>query len=290
MEKMVQLGSPGTQPAQGGREGERAAEVHLHRPGQDHFAQGGPRLRHRRDGVGDHGRVARRVHGSAQVGHAHCRGRCRGLGRRGAVLPDDGVEELVGVGQRHVGRPDRGGPAPRHPVGVARGPHGEARHDDMATEGVAERQRAEGDGPRPQRGDLVVARDGGECGRRLAGGDEQGGAPPHQRQTGPVEEHRRAAVELQRVRPVLERNGAGVQRGLPAVPAVPVPVTVRRCGWPPPSGSGRRPGAGSPRRRTPPCAAWLAGRAWGAGRRPTAAGTGRRPCPRAPPRARGRPW
>ena len=142
---------------------------------------------------------------------ATCRASAATLGR-GAVLPDDGVEELVGVGQRLVGRPDRGGPAPGDAVGVAGDPHGEARDHEVPGHGVGEGERAERDDARAEAADRVVARDGGERRRGVARLDQLGRAPADQGQAGPVEEHGGAAVELQGVGPVLERHGARVER------------------------------------------------------------------------------
>ena len=133
------------------------------------------------------------------------------VGRR-AVLPDHRVEELVGLGQRRVGRPDRGGPAPGDAVGVARDPHGEAGDHEVPGHGVVE--RAARRAPRARtRGSARRRRRGWPPGpRRPRRLDELRRAPADQGEPGAVEEHGRAAVELQGVGPVLERHGARVER------------------------------------------------------------------------------
>ena len=105
--------------------------------------------------------VGRRGHGSGQIGDARVGG---DVGRR-AVLPDDGVEELVGPGQRGVGGPDRGGPAPGDAVGVAGDPHGEAGDHEVPGHGVDEGQRTEGHGD-PTRGSARRRRTGSPPGPR----------------------------------------------------------------------------------------------------------------------------
>ena len=252
MEKMVQLGSPARSRRRAADKASSPLEADLDGPRQHHLAQGGSGSVHLPDGVGHHGGVALGGHGG---GHAGDPGHAAfgGLRRGGAVLPDDGVEELVGVGQGEVGRPDRGRPTPGHAVGVARGPHGEARHDEIPAERVGERERPQGDGSRPQGLHGVLARDGGQGGRRLGGGDEQRRAPAHQRQPGPVEEHGRAAIELQRVGPVLERDGAGVQRGARRRRyrrRHGVPVRVATTIWLRPPARGRIPTAEKPASRS----------------------------------------
>ncbi len=124
--------------------------------------------------------------------------------------------------------------------------------DEVPRHGALEGERAEGHHARAGAPDRVVARDGRQCGGGLVRGDELCRAPADQRQAGAVEEHGRAAVELQRVGPVVERHAAGVERSLAAHG---VPARVATTSWLRPPARGRMPTAEKPastsiRRRT----------------------------------------
>ncbi len=258
------LGRP--QSSQHRREGQDAIEVDLERPRQHDLLQGRPGLLHLLHGAGDLGAVAgaveRRGHPPDRDGRALAG---VGVGRLGLglgdrpVLPEHGVEQLVGVGQRLAGRPDGGGPATRHAAGVAGDAHGEARDHEVPGHGAGEGERAHGDGARAEPPDGVLAGDGGERVVGAARLDQLGGAPADEGQAGPVEERGGAAVELQGVGAVLERDGAGVEGGAGgghgAGAGSGAPARVATTSWLRPPASGRMPTAENPasssiRRRT----------------------------------------
>ena len=68
-----------------------------------------------------------------------------------AVLPDHRVEQLVGLGEWQVGRPDGGGPAVGGAVGIDGDPHGEAGHDQMARERLEKGSAPSATTPEPGR-------------------------------------------------------------------------------------------------------------------------------------------
>ena len=76
-----------------------------------------------------------------------------------------------------------------------------------------EGEGAQGHDPRARTPHGVVAGDGRQERGGLPGLHQDGGAPAHQRESGPVEEDGRAAVELQGVGTVVQRHRAGVQVG-----------------------------------------------------------------------------
>ena len=158
--------------------------------------------------AGHQGAVARRGHGRGEARHA-------GVGvdvGGGAVLPDDRVEELVGlraarvsagptaVAQRRV-TPSASREIPMVKRGMTRCPA------MASTKGSAPSATA----PDPRQPHRVVAGDGRQRRGGIVRRDQLRGAPADQGQPGAVEEHGGAAVELQRVGPVLERHGAGVE-------------------------------------------------------------------------------
>ena len=244
---------PGAQPPQHGREVERIMQCHGEGAGEDDLFQGGSRDAHGGDRAGDDVAVVRGRHGARQERRAggagrHGTGLVAGLGR-GAVLPDDGVEQVVRGRQRNVVGSDRRRPPPRLPVGVDVDAHGEAGDDELPGVHRLEGERAERQHATAGPSHLVVTGDGTEHGGRLAHADEARGAPPHQGEPGPVEEHGRAAVELQRVRPVVERDGAGVQPGPGhgvACHGLLAPARVATMSWLRPPANGRMPTAEKP--------------------------------------------
>ena len=188
-----------------------------------------------------HGAVARRGHGGSPVSPLMARRRA-GAGGRRAVLPDDRVEELVGVGQRRrrPGRPrwPSGGSTPSASRGDA---HGEAGDDELAREGVGEGERPERHHARARAPHGVVTGDGGQGAPPPRRPGPAGRAPADQGQPGAVEEHGGAAVELQGVGPVLERHGAGVQRARSRRRGAPARVAT--ISWLRPPARGRIPTA-----------------------------------------------
>ena len=149
------VGLAGAQAAQHLGEVQRPVELDRHGPRQDHLAQ-----RWHREPASAATAVATmsaypaEVHGGRHAGDGGVL--VEGVGQArvggGPVLPDHGVEELVGGRQRRVGRPDRGGPTTGHTVGVARDAHGEAGDDEQSRHGVGEGQGAQGDDARAEIG------------------------------------------------------------------------------------------------------------------------------------------
>ncbi len=106
----------------------------------------------------------------------------------------------------------------------------------MPPPGPGEGQGSERHRARAQSAHGVLGRDGGEHGVGLVGLHQAGGAPADQGQAGAVEEDGGAAVELQGVGPVGQRDRAGVEplgHG--------VPVRVARTSWLRPPARGRMP-------------------------------------------------
>ena len=200
------------QPAQDGRQGEGAVQFGRHAAGEDDLVQRGVRGPHDGDGAGDHVLVLRpgEVRRERRDGDVPAGGR---LGP-GAVLPYDGVEQLLGRRQGQVGRADRGGPAMGGAVGLLGDAHGEAGDDEMALAGVEEGERPQRHHARARALHGVVTGDGGQDALRLVRLHQQRGTPSDQREPGAVEQNRGAAVELERIGPVLEGDGAGVQAGV----------------------------------------------------------------------------
>ena len=233
MEKTVQLGSwerrrrstvdRGSGPVKGGREW----------AGQHHLLERGSVRVHVRHGPSHQVGVAVGIEVRAEAGHGHLVG---SVVRTGPVLPDHGVEELVGVGQRRVAGPYRGGPTVHGAVGIGADAHGEAGHDQGTVEGVDEGQGAERHHARSGPLHQVVAVDGGQDPGGSRRRHQLCRAPADQGQSGAVEQHRRAAVELQGVGPVVERDGAGVQALVHGVPA-----RVAMTSWLRPPARGRMP-------------------------------------------------
>ncbi len=82
----------------------------------------------------------------------------------------------------------------------------------------------------------------------LPGRDELGGAPADERQSGSVEEHGRAAIELECIGPVLERDGARQPacRGAHGAGDGGAPARVATTSWLSPPARGRMPTAEKP--------------------------------------------
>jgi len=211
------------QAAQDGGEGEIPAQLGGHTAGQDDLVELGAGRVHGGHRPGHQLAVAGTREGRGESGDRHI-GRRTGVGRAiagraigrpaaVAVLPDHRVEQLVGRGQGQVEGPHGRGPSMCGPVGLAPDTHGEAGDDEVALEGGEEGEGAQGHDPRARTLHRVVAGDGREEGGGVPGLHQDGGAPPHQGEPGPVEEHGRAAVELQGVGTVVQRHRAGVQVG-----------------------------------------------------------------------------
>ena len=126
-------------------------------------------------------------------------------------------------------------------VGLAGDAHGEAGDDEMALAGRTRKGSApSATTPEPGR---RTASSQGMAARTPAASSastRSGGAPADQREPGPVEEHGRAAVELERIGPVLEGDGAGVQPGS-GHGARAQPVRVAKRSWLSPPARGRIP-------------------------------------------------
>ena len=116
---------------------------------------------------------------------------------------------------------------------------------ERALHGVVEGQRAEGDHARTSSRHLVVARNGPKDRRGVAGRNEHRGAPTDQGEPGAVEKDGRAGVELQRVWPVVERDGPRVEVGELAH-RLGRPHRVATSIWLRPPASGRIPTAEKP--------------------------------------------